>query len=38
VRVIGSSEAPVDIDLTQDRSIQIAGWTPTAPAGAAYAA
>ncbi|MGO9908174.1 MAG: HD-GYP domain-containing protein [Solirubrobacteraceae bacterium] len=38
VRVIGGSEAPVDIDLTQDRSIQIAGWTPAAPAGAAYAA
>jgi hypothetical protein len=38
VRVIGGSDAPVDVDLTQDRSIQIAGWTAAAPVAAAQAA
>jgi hypothetical protein len=38
VRVISGSEAPFDLDLTQDRSIQIAGWTAVAPVAAAQAA
>jgi HD-GYP domain-containing protein (c-di-GMP phosphodiesterase class II) len=37
VRVI-SGDASVDVDLTQDRSIHIADWTPAASAGAAVAA
>jgi len=28
VRVMGGGGSPVDIDLTQDRGIQIAGWAP----------
>ena len=38
VRVIASGETLVDIDLARDRSIHIAGWTPAAPTGTAYAA
>jgi HD-GYP domain-containing protein (c-di-GMP phosphodiesterase class II) len=38
VRVISGGEAPVDVDLTQDRSIQIAGWAPVVTAGIAQAA
>jgi HD-GYP domain-containing protein (c-di-GMP phosphodiesterase class II) len=34
VRVISGSETPFDVDLTQDRSIQIAGWTAAAPVAA----
>ena len=34
VRVISGREAPFDVDLTQDRSIQIAGWTAVAPVAA----
>ena len=38
VRVIGGPGAPVDISLTADPSIQIAGWNPVPVAGAAQAA
>jgi len=38
VRVITGSEGPVDISLTADPSIQIAGWNPGPSADAAQAA
>ena len=38
VRVISGPGAPVDISLTADPSIQIAGWNPVPVAGAAQAA
>ena len=38
VRVITGPGAPVDISLTADPSIQIAGWNPVPVAGAAQAA
>jgi len=38
VRVISGAGAPVDISLTADPSVQIAGWNPTPAAGAAQAA
>ncbi|HTU85002.1 MAG TPA: HD-GYP domain-containing protein [Solirubrobacteraceae bacterium] len=38
LRVIGGPDAPIDIDSSQDRSIQIAGWTPVQVGGAAEAA
>jgi len=38
VRVITGPGAPVDISLTADPSVQIAGWNPTPAAGAAQAA
>jgi HD-GYP domain-containing protein (c-di-GMP phosphodiesterase class II) len=38
VRVISGSEAPVDISLTADSSIQIAGWNPAPPGFSAQAA
>jgi HD-GYP domain-containing protein (c-di-GMP phosphodiesterase class II) len=37
LRVI-NGETPVDVDLTQDPTIQIVGWTPAAPVGAVQAA
>jgi HD-GYP domain-containing protein (c-di-GMP phosphodiesterase class II) len=38
VRVISGADAPVDISLTADPSVQIAGWNPIPAAGAAQAA
>ena len=38
VRVIDGSTPPVDVDLTQDSRLQIAGWTAASVAGAAQAA
>jgi HD-GYP domain-containing protein (c-di-GMP phosphodiesterase class II) len=38
VRVISGPGAPVDISLTADPSVQIAGWNPAPAAGAAQAA
>ncbi len=38
VRIISGPEAPVDISLTADPSIQIVGWNPVPVAGAAQAA
>jgi HD-GYP domain-containing protein (c-di-GMP phosphodiesterase class II) len=38
VRVISGPGAPVDISLTADPSVQIAGWNPTPAAGTAQAA
>ncbi len=38
VRVISGPGAPVDISLTADPSVQIAGWNPTPAAGTARAA
>jgi hypothetical protein len=38
VRVISGPEAPVDIALTADPSIQISGWNPAPAVAAAQAA
>ena len=38
VRIISGPGAPVDVSLTADPSIQIAGWNPVPVAGAAQAA
>jgi HD-GYP domain-containing protein (c-di-GMP phosphodiesterase class II) len=38
LRVIGGAGSGVDVDLRQDRSIEIAGWTPAQAAVAAQAA
>ncbi len=38
IRVISGADAPVDISLTANPSIQIAGWNPAPAAYAAQAA
>lgn len=38
LRVMGGGAPPIDVDLTQDRSIQIAGWSAASAASAPQAA